>query len=132
MNYIVTTLYSYINDEELTFDLFVSLIVQKELKQMFTSNVAEYHLRNYMIEQLIKEYLLDIFIHFKRLQLNIEVITGSWLMTLFCGYFPYQQIMPILDNIFLDDWKAVFRIILALLQTFKKDLLSQNDLAFAA
>jgi hypothetical protein len=31
----------------------------------------------------------------------MEVITGNWIMTFFCGYFDYNHIMPILDNFFL-------------------------------
>lgn len=38
----------------------------------------------------------------------------------------------ILDNFFLDDWVAVFRISLALLKKFKDDLMVSMDIAFVA
>lgn len=70
--------------------------------------------------------------YFKRLGLNSEVITGQWIMTFFCGYFNYPNILMILDNFFLDDWVAVFRITLALLQKFKHELMVSTDIAFVA
>lgn len=101
MNYIVAVLYSYLKDEELTFNTFLSLIVQKGIKPLFVIGVPEYHIRQYMLEQLIKEHLPDLFYHLKKLSLNLDLISGNWLMTLFCGYFPFDQIMPLMDNFFL-------------------------------
>ena len=37
-----------------------------------------------------------------------------------------------LDNLFLDDWLAVFRIALALLRHFKQELIASQDIAFVA
>lgn len=62
----------------------------------------------------------------------MEVITGNWIMTLFCGYFKYNHIMPILDNFFLDDWKTIFSISLSMMKMFKDDLMKNNDIAYAA
>lgn len=106
MNFIVATLFFYLKDEELTFDLFLSLLSQKELKPLYSSGVPEYHLRNFMLEQLIKEHLPDVYYHFRRIQLNIEVITGQWLMTFFCGYFHYDGILKIIDNFLMVSWSG--------------------------
>jgi hypothetical protein len=100
MNYIATSLYTYLKDEDLTFDIFLSILVQKDLKALFINGVPDYHVRHFQLEILLKEHLPDLFYHFRRLQLNIEVITGPWIMTLFCGYFKFDHILPILDNFF--------------------------------
>lgn len=115
MNYVVSSLYSDIKDEELTFNIFLSLLYNKSLKPLYSNNVPEYHVRCFILDQLIKEHIHDLFLYFKRIGLNPEVITGQWLMTFFCGYFNYPSILSIIDNFFLDDWVAVFRIALALL-----------------
>jgi Rab-GTPase-TBC domain len=94
--------------------------------------VPEYHVRSFMLDQLIKEHLPDLSLYFKRLGLNPEVVTGQWLMTFFCGYFNYPNILAILDNFFLDDWLAVFRISLALLKQFKSELMLNSDIAYVA
>ncbi|CDW79154.1 rab gtpase-activating protein 1-isoform 10-like isoform x1 [Stylonychia lemnae] len=132
MNFVAAVLFSYLKDEELTFDIFLSLLASKDLKPLYVNGVPEYHIRNFMLEHLVKQHLPEIFYHFRRLQLNIEVITGQWLMTFFCGYFHYDSMLQIIDNFFIDDWLAVFRISLALLKMFKDDILSNNDLAFVA
>lgn len=123
MNFVASSLFAYLKDEELTFNIFLSLLAQKDLQPLYVNGVPEYHLRNYMLDQLIKEHLPDVFYHFRRLQLNLEVITGQWLMTFFCGYFHFEAMLPIIDNFFLDDWLAIFRIALALLQKFKEDII---------
>lgn len=132
MNYVVSSLYSFVKDEELTFNLLISLLVHKDLKCLYSNNVPEYHVRCFMLDQLIKEHIPDLFLYFKRLGLSPEVITGQWLMTFFCGYFNYPNILAILDNFFLDDWVAVFRISLALLQKFKEELMLNTDIAYVA
>jgi Rab-GTPase-TBC domain len=54
-----------------------------------------------MLDQLIKEYIPELSLYFKRLGLNPEVVTGQWLMTFFCGYFPHPSILMIIDNFFM-------------------------------
>ena len=76
MNFCASSLFAYLKDEELTFNILLSLITQKELKPLYVNGVPEYHLRNYILDLLIKEHVPEVFYHFKRLQLNLEVITG--------------------------------------------------------
>jgi hypothetical protein len=132
MNYVASSLYIETKDEELTFNFMLSILVQKGLKPLYSNNVPEYHVRMYMLDQLIQEHIPDLARYFKRLGLNSEVITGQWIMTFFCGYFNHPSILLILDNFFLDDWISVFRISLALLRKFKDDLMVSTDIAFVA
>jgi Rab-GTPase-TBC domain len=132
MNYVASSLYTDTKDEELTFNIMLSLIVSKDLKSLWCNNVPEYHVRQHMLDQLISEHIPDLAKYFKRLGLFSEVITGQWLMTFFCGYFNHPSILMILDNFFLDDWIAVFRLSLALLKKFKDDLMVSTDIAFVA
>lgn len=132
MNYVASSLYTDTKDEELTFNIMLSLIVKKELKSLYYNGVPEYHVRQHMLEALIQEHIPDLAKYFKRLGLNSEVITGQWIVTFFCGYFNHPSILMILDNFFLDDWVAVFRISLALLKKFKDDLMVSMDIAFVA
>jgi hypothetical protein len=101
MNYVVSALFSHSKDEEITFNFFLSLLIQKNLKPLYTNGVPEYHVRNFILDNLIKEHLPDLHLYFKRLGLSAEVISGQWLMTFFCGFFNYPGILTILDNFFL-------------------------------
>jgi hypothetical protein len=71
MNYIAACLHSYLEDEELTFDLFMALIVHKRLLPLFHSGIPEYHLRDYILDQLIKQRLPRLHAHFLKLNLNL-------------------------------------------------------------
>jgi hypothetical protein len=102
------------------------------LKPLYINGVPEYHVRHFILDHLIKEHIPDLHLYFKRLGLSSEVITGQWIMTFFCGFFNFPNNLAILDNFFLDDWQAVFRIALALLNRFKKELMQNTDIAFVA
>lgn len=45
MNYVVSSLYSDINNEEVTFNILLALLVQKGLKPLYSNGVPEYHVR---------------------------------------------------------------------------------------
>lgn len=50
MNYVASSLFIETKDEELTFNFMLSLLVQKELKPLYSNNVPEYHVRQFMLD----------------------------------------------------------------------------------
>ena len=50
MNYLAACFLAYLEDEELTFDIFMALIVHKRLLPLFHNGVPEYHLRNFILQ----------------------------------------------------------------------------------
>ncbi len=71
---------------------------------MFEKNVSEFHLKSFVLNELIKIYLPISYNHFKKLQINIEMITTQWIMTLFIGYIDDPNyILTILDNYIITD-----------------------------
>jgi len=58
------------------------------------------------------------------------MLTSSWIMTLFCGYFPSRILLPFLDNFFREGWTAVYRFALALLIIWEDEFLKLEDIAF--
>ena len=64
MNYLAAVFLSYLEDEELTFDIFMALIVHKRLLPLFHNGVPEYHLRNYILDQLIRKERPRLHAHF--------------------------------------------------------------------
>ena len=130
MNYVAATLLSYLEDEELTFVVFMSLIVHKRLLPLWFRDVPEYHLRNFILDQLIKRRVPRLHAHFQKLNLNLEMLTSTWVMTLFCGYFPSKVLLPFLDNFFREGWTAVYRFALSLLILWEEEFVKLNDIAF--
>lgn len=130
MNYLAACFLSYLEDEELTFDIFMALIVHKRLLPLFHNGVPEYHLRNYILDQLIRKQLPRLHNHFLKLNLNLEMLTSNWIMTIFCGYFPSKILLPFLDNFFYEGWTAVYRFSLTMLGLWEEEFLKLNDIAF--
>jgi len=88
MNYVVSALYTDTQNEELTFNLLLSLLHSKNLLPLYSNNLPDYHLKSFMLDALLKTYIPQLHNHFKRnIGLSHEVVTGQWIMTLFCGFF---------------------------------------------
>ena len=130
MNYMAASFLSYLEDEQLTFDIFMALIVHKKLIPLFYNGVPEYHLRNFILDKLIRKKLPRLHAHFTKLTLNLEMMTSNWIMTCFCGYLPGKILLPFLDNFFREGWTAVYRFALTLLSLWEEKFLALNDIAF--
>lgn len=76
MNYVAACLLSYLEDEELTFDIFMALIVHKRLLPLWFRDVPEYHLRGFILDKLIRRKVPKLHAHFQRLNLNLEMMTS--------------------------------------------------------
>lgn len=64
MNYVAASFLSYLEDEGLTFDIFMALIVHKRLLPLFHNGVPEYHLRNFILDKLIRNNNPRLYTHF--------------------------------------------------------------------
>ena len=86
MNYLAV-IFLEINryNEENAFLMLLGFILSKQLRGMFIGNMSEYHLKNYVLQQLLKKYLPDrLWVHIaKRMYVNLEMITTAWIMTFF-------------------------------------------------
>ena len=132
MNYIAATLFVCLKDAELTFNMFLSLLVHRNLLPLFRNQVPEFHLRNYVLSELIKEQFPQLHAHFKRFKLELSVLTAHWLMTLFCGYLSHKVVLAILDNFFLEGWPAIYRVSLAIIKKYQQDFLSLQEFTLIA
>ena len=76
LNYLASTFYKVIGSGHLTFEFLTEYIKQNNLKGMYVAKVYEYHLRNFMLKELMRAKLPDIWTHVsKKMQINIEMIT---------------------------------------------------------
>ena len=105
LNYLATTFFNVCGQNEIkTFQTLHGFVTKLNLQGMYTKQVYEFFLQEYVLNQLIKTYLHDIFIHLtKKLQINLNMITTQWIMTFFVGYITDETlILPILDNFILE------------------------------
>lgn len=120
-----------LNVEKMTFMSLISLILQKNMRGLYTAEVQEFHVQNFVMKRLIKRCLPDLWSHLTRkLQINVELFTTQWIMTFFTGWITDERyLLPIFDNILVSiygdteeedqamlSWIFIFCIILALLK----------------
>lgn len=89
------------DDEESIFWLFISLIEEilpKYNNQCFFNSILEIHEENIKLKKLLKLIIPGLYSHFNKLEVEIEIITMNWWLTLFID----------LKLINLDDWFKIF------------------------
>ena len=60
---------------------------------MYIDKVYEYHLKNSVLNGLIKQHLPKLYNHLvKKLGVQFEMITTSWIMTMFMGYIDKKDL----------------------------------------
>lgn len=74
-----------------------------KLRGMYIDNVYEFHLKNSVLNGLIKQYLPRLYNHLvKKLGVQFEMITTAWIMTMFMGYIDKKDLLlTIIDNFIL-------------------------------
>ena len=65
MNFIGATLLSILQDEELSFWIFYSMMKSRDMENMYLPGVPELHLKNYQMSHLIRQKCPQLFNHLK-------------------------------------------------------------------
>lgn len=132
MNYIAASFLTCLKDAEMAFDLFMALISERSLIPLFRSQVPEFHLRQFVLNSLIKENLPQLHGHFRKVKLEMSALTGSWLMPLFHGFLSHQACLAVMDNFFQEGWPAIYKVALAILRMHEADFLKLDELTLVA
>ena len=129
MNFIAGALIELIEEEEKIFWIFLSFIDNIDLNLLFLANMPDYSIRVYQLNYYIKQFYPDLFIHFKKNQINPDIFFSKWILTIFANYLPFHKLYKIWDLFIIDKWKAIFRISIILLGLMKDKLikLDLND-----
>ena len=129
MNFIAGALIELIEEEEKIFWIFLSFIDNIDLNLLFLANMPDYSIRVYQLNHYIKQYYPELFIHFKKHQINPDIFFSKWILTIFANYLPFHKLYKIWDLFIIDKWKAIFRISIILLGLMKEKLikLDLND-----
>ena len=145
--------------EQMAFKCMIAFILKKKLKGLYVKKVNEYHLQNFMLKQLLKQHLPALHTHLvKSLQMQTEMVTTQWILTMFTGWISDQSyILPILDNFMIPmdgkvekreneigdtkqrnldnsrrSWIFIFSVILALFKFNEEKLLKMGDFGVVA
>ncbi|XP_065715337.1 EVI5-like protein isoform X1 [Patagioenas fasciata] len=113
--------------EEEAFCVFVRLMQEYRLRELFKPSMAELGLCIYQFEYLLQEQLPELNVHFRSQSFLTSMYASSWFLTLFLTTFPLPVATRVFDIFMYEGLEIVFRVGLALLQ-FNQAELVQLDM----
>ncbi|XP_051026868.1 ecotropic viral integration site 5 protein homolog isoform X3 [Acomys russatus] len=109
--------------EEEAFCVFVKLMQDYRLRELFKPSMAELGLCMYQFECMIQEHLPELSVHFQSQSFHTSMYASSWFLTIFLTTFPLSVATRIFDIFMSEGLEIVFRVGLALLQMNQAELM---------
>ncbi|XP_060088177.1 ecotropic viral integration site 5 protein homolog isoform X6 [Heteronotia binoei] len=109
--------------EEEAFCVFVKLMQDYRLRELFKPSMAELGLCMYQFECMIQEQLPELYVHFQAQSFHTSMYASSWFLTIFLTTFPLPIATRIFDIFMSEGLEIVFRVGLALLQMNQAELM---------
>ncbi|XP_042317961.1 ecotropic viral integration site 5 protein homolog isoform X3 [Sceloporus undulatus] len=109
--------------EEEAFCVFVTLMQDYRLRELFKPSMAELGLCMYQFECMIQEQLPELYVHFQAQSFHTSMYASSWFLTIFLTSFPLSTATRIFDIFMSEGLEIVFRVGLALLQMNQAELM---------
>uniref|UniRef100_A0A7N9AUB6 Ecotropic viral integration site 5b n=1 Tax=Mastacembelus armatus TaxID=205130 RepID=A0A7N9AUB6_9TELE len=109
--------------EEEAFCVFVKLMQDYRLRELFKPSMAELGLCMYQFECMIQEQLPELHMHFQAQSFHTSMYASSWFLTIFLTSFPLPIATRIFDIFMCEGLEIVFRVGLAILQMNQAELI---------
>ncbi|XP_072560354.1 ecotropic viral integration site 5 protein homolog isoform X1 [Paramormyrops kingsleyae] len=109
--------------EEEAFCVFVKLMQEYRLRELFKPSMAELGLCMYQFECMIQEQLPELHMHFQAQSFHTSMYASSWFLTIFLTSFPLAVATRIFDIFMSEGLEIVFRVGLAILQMNQAELM---------
>ncbi|KAK7869744.1 hypothetical protein R5R35_008281 [Gryllus longicercus] len=122
LSFLAATLLLHMPEEQ-AFCVFVKLMYDYGLRDMYKDGFENLHMRLYQLNRLMEEHLPQLWQHFSEKGVEFHMFASQWFLTLFTARFPLYFVFHILDVFLLQGVDTLFQVALALLMMCKKDLL---------
>uniref|UniRef100_A0A674NYN0 Ecotropic viral integration site 5 n=1 Tax=Takifugu rubripes TaxID=31033 RepID=A0A674NYN0_TAKRU len=109
--------------KEEAFCVFVKLMQDYRLRELFKPTMAELGLCMYQFEFMIQEQLPELHMHFQAQSFHTSMYASSWFLTIFLTSFPLPIATRIFDIFMCEGLEIVFRVGLAILQMNQTELI---------
>lgn len=109
--------------EEDAFCVFVKLMQDYRMREIFKPTMAELGLCIFQLESLLQETLPLLFSHFQAQGFHTAMYASSWFLTLFASVFPLNASFRIMDVFICEGREGLFRVILAMLTLGEDEIL---------
>lgn len=122
MNFIVGALLYHAN-EVMAFWLFVSLIEDCEMRDIYMHGLPGLFKHSHIISSLVTSNLTDLSAHFMEHNLKVEMYASDWIFGLFASVIPLEQMGAFFSKFFKHRWIFFYQLILSILKSLEKELL---------
>ena len=113
--------------EEVTFWLFVSLIEDYEMREIYMDGLPGHVKHSTLIGNLMELNLPKLFDHLQEISMNIEIFATDWYFTLFANVIPTSQMHLFFDYFFQHGWAFFHKFALTLLRILSPKILELED-----
>ncbi|QDS73820.1 hypothetical protein FKW77_006234 [Venturia effusa] len=127
MNFIVMPLLLNMSHEE-AFCVFVRLMNQYGMREMFVQDMPGLHLHLYQFERLLEDFEPALYCHLHRRGVGPILYATQWFLTLFAYRFPLPLAIRIYDLILSEGLGAILKFALVLMQQNSVELLKMQDM----
>lgn len=126
MNFVAGGLIQLLDDEELAFWIFLQFLDDSEMNSLYFENMPDYSIRIYQLNYYLKKYLTPLYNHFRKHQINPDLILSKWILTIFSSYLPFDTLGKVWDIFILDKWKSILIFSLVFLKQLQDKFLKMD------
>ena len=126
MGFIVALFLTYM-DEESSFFMLDSLIKKYELEGFFLPNFPKLKGTFYVYLNLLKRYMPKTYELFKKEGIMPSMYATEWFICIFSRNLEFNVLVRVFDVFFLEGYKIVYRIALAIIKINEKKFFEKNE-----
>ncbi|CAG9806027.1 unnamed protein product [Chironomus riparius] len=124
--FICGVLLLHLNEDD-AFDLLKHLMFDRQLRLNYLPDMKHFQLQLYQMSRLIKDNLPDIHELFETNDVATTLFASSWMLTIFSSSFELGFVTRVYDLLLYASYEVVFRVVLALLEIHKEELLKLDN-----
>jgi hypothetical protein len=109
--------------EEDAFCVFVRLMYDYKMRDLFKPSMADLGLSFFQLERLVEELYPALYAHFQTMEFMTSMYASPWFLTMFASVLSLNVVFRIMDVFLMEGRDVVFKVGLALLEHSQEQLL---------
>lgn len=126
MNFIVAALLLHCS-EVIAFWLFVALIEDCEMRDIYLPSLPGLFKHSHMIDTLMEHHLPQIAQHLNQHNIKAELFASEWIFGLFSSVIPVDHMGIFFDEFFKRKWIFFYQLVLQLMHNHKRKIYQEDD-----
>ncbi|CAI2360361.1 unnamed protein product [Moneuplotes crassus] len=115
-------------EECITFWLVIELFESYEMREVYEDGLIGMYRHSAICENLIEEYLPEVWDHFKIVDIRVEMFMSDWAISFLCSYIPLSRLDEFFTYFFKYSWRSFHCMVLAILEYLKFEIVKSDDM----